>query len=566
VIGQTLGSYRIIEQIGLGGMATIYKAYDPDTDRYVAIKILPQQFSKDPSFKERFQREAKAIARLEHLHILPIFAYGEVDGTAYMAMRYMQAGTLTDLIRQGPLPLAEASRILSQVASALDHAHGFGILHRDIKPSNILLDDKNNAYLTDFGIAKILESAVDLTRGDILGTPAYMSPEQCKGSAAITAASDIYALGIVLYEMVTGRTPFHAETPIAVFFMHLNEPLPMPRQLRRDLPEAAEMVIFKALAKEPQARFTTCQAMADAFAQAIAGTAPPVTATLTPPPDDAGLTQNLTGRQKPPHCPPLPPHRATELAAAGGHYHHPALLTCGGLLTLALISNHRQNVRIQTDLELDDSAPSFTEPTPESTPAEMAAETSLERGTEDTLPEEPAPENILIEVSLIDWCEEAGNNGGLCVYTPDNDQPLPLEFDQEFDPEHFWGFNWAVWGSQVVFSAAPGDAPDNSNHLYLSNPDGSDLRQISIDGNLMDPAWTYTDRLAFHRNGDLAVANLDGQNLKILLNVTEVGCSFAPQWSPPGAQIVGSVHPPGCNGRNTPSPAKSTWSPPMART
>ena len=183
MIGRTLGNYRVIEQIGLGGMATVFKAYDPDMDRFVAIKILPQQFSNDPQFKERFHREAKAIAKLEHIHILPIFAYGEEDGIAYMVMRYLQGGTLTDRIAEGALPFDEASRLLDQLASALDHAHTHGILHRDMKPSNVLLDDDGNAYLMDFGIAKIVESTVDLTGDRLLGTPAYMSPEQCSGES-----------------------------------------------------------------------------------------------------------------------------------------------------------------------------------------------------------------------------------------------------------------------------------------------------------------------------------------------------------------------------------------------
>lgn len=290
MIGRTLGNYRIIEQIGLGGMATVFKGYDPDTDRYVAVKILPQQFSADPQFRERFQREAKAIAKLEHLHILPIFAYGEDDGISYMAMRYLQAGTLTDRISKGALPFAEAGRILSQLASALDHAHTYGILHRDMKPSNVLLDDEGNAYLMDFGIAKIVEATVDLTGDRLLGTPAYMSPEQCQG-INIGPATDIYSLGIILNEMVTGRRPFHAETPIAVILQQLNDPLPPPHELRSDLPPQAENVIFKALAKKPESRYQTATELANAFNKAIAqattdvGTTRPVYTTPEPEPE-----------------------------------------------------------------------------------------------------------------------------------------------------------------------------------------------------------------------------------------------------------------------------------------
>ena len=191
MIGKTVGGYRIISQIGMGGMATVYKAHDPQTDRFVALRILPQQYAKDPAFLARFEREAKAIAQLEHLHILPIFAYGEDNGISFMAMRFLDTGTLTDYINvHKPLPFDAAARLISQIAGALDHAHAHGVLHRDVKPSNVLVDKQGNAYLTDFGIAKILESSLDLTGTGIIGTPHYMSPEQCLGQKDVTAASD----------------------------------------------------------------------------------------------------------------------------------------------------------------------------------------------------------------------------------------------------------------------------------------------------------------------------------------------------------------------------------------
>jgi alpha-glucoside transport system substrate-binding protein len=270
MIGRTLGSYRIVERIGRGGMASVYKAYDPGTDRYVALKVLPEHMADDPQFLARFEREAKAIARLEHPRILPVHAFGEEEGTTYLVMRYLPTGTLAEYIHQRPLPLEEASRILTQIAEGLDYAHLRGVLHRDVKPSNVLLDENGNAYLTDFGIAKIVEANAQLTgTGTLLGTPAYMSPEQCMGSRDLTEATDIYSLGIVTYEMLVGHTPFEAETPIAVIHMQLHDPLPPPRSLRPDLPEAVERVLLKALAKEPEMRYETCGDMARAFSQAI---------------------------------------------------------------------------------------------------------------------------------------------------------------------------------------------------------------------------------------------------------------------------------------------------------
>jgi tRNA A-37 threonylcarbamoyl transferase component Bud32 len=280
MIGRTLGNCRIVEQIGMGGMATVYKAYDSGTDRYVAVKVLPEYYSRDPHFQERFAREARAIARLEHPTILPVHAFGEEGDISYLVMRYLPTGTLKDRIERGQLPLDKTSTILSQVADALDYAHEHNILHRDVKPSNVLIDERDNAYLTDFGIAKMVEATLDLTGERILGTPAYMSPEQCQGSKNLTPATDQYSLGIVLYEMLTGQTPFQAETPLALVYMQLNEPLPPPRSLRPDLPEDVERVLLKALSREPGARFGSCSAMAGAFARAIEGVPvePPPTA------------------------------------------------------------------------------------------------------------------------------------------------------------------------------------------------------------------------------------------------------------------------------------------------
>jgi serine/threonine-protein kinase len=281
MIGSTLGSYRIVEQIGMGGMATVYKAYDAGTDRYVAVKVLPHQYSSNPTFVERFKREAKAIAKLEHPYILPVHAYGEDQGTAFLVMRYMDAGTLGDRVKQGALPLDEATRLVRQIGDALDYAHQNGILHRDVKPSNVLLDSNNNAYLMDFGIAKILEGMPDLTgTGLALGTPQYMSPEQCMGVKDLTPAMDVYALGVVLYQMVTGRLPFQAETPLAVIHQQLNDPLPPPRSVMPSLPEGVERVILKSLAKQPEDRYQSCGDMATALEKAIAGEeipAPPST-------------------------------------------------------------------------------------------------------------------------------------------------------------------------------------------------------------------------------------------------------------------------------------------------
>lgn len=269
--GQMLGPYRIINQIGQGGMATVYKAYQASMDRNVAIKVLPGQLAESREFTQRFQQEAHIIAKLEHPHILPVFDYGESEGVTYLVMRYLDAGTLREKMENGrPLPLDEIDRLFTQLAGALGYAHSFGIVHRDLKPSNALIDAQGNLFLTDFGIAKLLESASPrLTQTDaIMGTPAYISPEQAQ-AVQVDQRSDIYSLGIILYEMVTGRVPFVAETPLAVILKHVSDPLPPPSTLKPDIPEAIERVILKALAKHPEDRFATVGEFLAAWKRAL---------------------------------------------------------------------------------------------------------------------------------------------------------------------------------------------------------------------------------------------------------------------------------------------------------
>lgn len=268
--GQMLGSYRIIGQVGQGGMATVYKAYQPSMDRNVAIKVLPRQLAESAQFAARFQQEARIIARLEHPHILPVFDFGESDGVTFFVMRYLEAGTLKTKMEAGPLSLNEIDRLFTQLAEALEYAHGHGIVHRDLKPANALVDAQGNLFLTDFGIAKLLESASPrLTQTDaIMGTPAYISPEQAKAES-VDRRSDIYSLGIILYEMVTGSVPFVADTPLAVILKHISDPLPPPSVMKKEISAAIERVILKALAKEPGDRYATAAEFLSAWKRAL---------------------------------------------------------------------------------------------------------------------------------------------------------------------------------------------------------------------------------------------------------------------------------------------------------
>jgi len=266
LIGKTLGQYEILEEVGRGGMATVYKARQLSINRTVAVKVLPRHFLHDPGFFERFEREVDVIAHLEHPHILPIYDYGKADDMPYIAMRFLGGGSMAQVVRRGISQLDMLDRPFTQVAQALDHAHRQGIIHRDLKPGNIMLDEEGNAYLSDFGIARVLGS--NLTGSMIIGTPAYMSPEQANG-LPLDARSDLYSLGIVLFELITGREPFQAETPMALLLKHLNEPVPPLSSFRPDIPDAVELVIMKATAKDPNARYTSASEMAKAFSDAL---------------------------------------------------------------------------------------------------------------------------------------------------------------------------------------------------------------------------------------------------------------------------------------------------------
>jgi tRNA A-37 threonylcarbamoyl transferase component Bud32 len=263
--GKTLGQYQITGPLGEGGMASVYKAYQLGMDRYVALKILPRHFASDPQFVKRFEQEAKIIAKLQHPHILPVHDYGEEDGYTYIVMPFVETGTLADVLHGEPLPIHQISHIMTQVGDALDYAHSQGVIHRDVKPSNVLVDERGNCMLTDFGIGKILTGTTQLTRtGDVIGTPAYMSPEQGLGKE-LDGRSDIYSLGVMLYEMVAGRQPYKAETPMAIIIKHINDPLPPPRVVNPAIPEPVERVVLKALAKDREHRYGTADEMVAAL-------------------------------------------------------------------------------------------------------------------------------------------------------------------------------------------------------------------------------------------------------------------------------------------------------------
>ncbi len=267
-IGRTVGQYKVVEAVGQGGMASVFKAYQPVLDRFVAIKILLTRHALADGFAKRFLREARAIAQLNHPNVLPILDFGQEQDFSYIVTKLVTGGTLKQRLGRA-MSLAEAACIIEQVASALDHAHERGILHRDIKPSNILLDEDDWVQLADFGLAKMLAGDGSPTASGVgIGTPAYMSPEQGQG-LGVDHRTDIYSLGVILYEMVTGRLPYSAETPMAIIFKHVYEPLTLPRLVRREIPPLVEAVILKTMEKKPEDRYATANEMAEALHEAV---------------------------------------------------------------------------------------------------------------------------------------------------------------------------------------------------------------------------------------------------------------------------------------------------------
>jgi serine/threonine kinase PknH len=311
VDGTPFGRYRLVELLGAGGMGEVWRAQDTETDRVVAIKLLPQSLSADEEFQQRFRREAHAAASLNNPHVIPIHHYGEIDGQLYVDMRLIEGRDLQTVLAEGPLDPERAVRIVEQVARALHAAHKVGLIHRDIKPSNVLIDADDFAYLIDFGIARTADETRMTKSGNMLGTFAYIAPERLDPQADEDARVDIYSLACVLYEALTGDPPFPGSTTAHLITAHLNTPPPRPSISRPDVPAQVDNVIATGMAKDPNRRYATTIELANAAREAItdpiarptpAYAQPPAEQTPTPRPPAAVTRQ----RQKPPTPVELP--------------------------------------------------------------------------------------------------------------------------------------------------------------------------------------------------------------------------------------------------------------------
>jgi tRNA A-37 threonylcarbamoyl transferase component Bud32 len=320
-VGQNIGRYQIERFIARGAMGSVYLALQPTMHRRVAVKVLPRELSSHPKFQQRFAQETRVISQLEHPHILPVYDSGQFEGRPYIVMRYLDGGTVYDKMQAGPMQADRALGVVKQMASALDYAHERGVIHRDLKPSNVLLDREGNAYLTDFGIAKLVsEAAGTLTKG-MAGTPAYMSPEQVQADP-VSPQTDIYSLGVMVFEMLAGHLPFQAESPIALAMLHVSKPPPSLLTIRPDLPPGVDAVIQQALAKDPAYRPASAGAFAHDLAAGLEGlptsaeTSLPRPAPIAAPTRAASRTEAMRAEQ--PAAAPARPRSALPIVAGVG--------------------------------------------------------------------------------------------------------------------------------------------------------------------------------------------------------------------------------------------------------
>lgn len=356
LVGQRIGDYTIEAVVGRGGMATVYRARDQRLGRAVALKVLAPQLAEDSRFRDRFVRESRLVASIDHPHIIPIYEAGEHDGMLFIAMRYVDGGSdLRKLVQSnGPLPVARANHLFSQIASALDEAHANGLVHRDVKPANILVTGNDHVYLTDFGLTKSSSADTGLTsHGHFMGTPRYVAPEQIRG-LPVDGRADGYAFACVVYEALAGLPPFQRDTELALLYAHVSHDPPPLTPYRPDLPHAVNQVLSRALSKSPLDRYPTCTAFVSALRDAISGTEGDLPSPISGPRQSWPSQPPGTVYQNPVYQNPIsnPPHthpshpsypsRVSQVATAPAgvpqNKKFPLVPVIGGVLALGLIA------------------------------------------------------------------------------------------------------------------------------------------------------------------------------------------------------------------------------------
>ncbi len=448
---EKISRYIIKKELGRGGMATVFQAYDPSFERDVAIKILPQAFLHDPQFRTRFEREAKTVAALEHPAIVPVYDFGEQDGQPFIVMRMMSGGDLGSRLKDGPLSLEEAVKITRRLGEALEAAHRKDIIHRDLKPGNVLFDQYGNAFLSDFGIARIAHASHTLTGDNIIGTPAYMSPEQIQGEKDLDGRSDLYSLGIIFYQMLIGNTPYQATTPAKVMMMHILEPVPHLVDVRPELPPTLALWLEKVLAKDPDDRFATASEMVAALEDAMRGKTHPTL--VSPLVQSAGeITPAATVPRVPVDAAGFPtvPSAATRRPRLG------PLAIGGALVLIAILGLGALFAIVRNRSSLAPLTPSAT--------FALAG---------------PVPTTALAVVATPTEAAALPPSPSVPTASP-TATPVPLTATPEA----------TATASVVMIGGADKIAFINDNDIWLMNVDGSDLRQFTNDGAAKyDLAW-----------------------------------------------------------------------------
>ncbi len=509
--GTNFGSYRIDGELGEGGMATVYRAYQPSLRRTVAIKVIGAHLAGQLDFQARFRREAEVLARLEHPNILPVYDFGEQDGQAYIVYRYVGGGTLRERLK-GPLPLEAVERLLAPVADALDFAHSQGVVHRDIKPTNILLTEQDVPIVADFGLARLLEAGIaapgsDLTQqltqaGMGLGTPSYMAPEQAQGSA-VDGRADQYALGIVAYQMLTGSVPFVAETPLAVALKHVTEPLPSPRSRNPELSEAVEQALLRALAKDPAGRFADCRTFIRALGGhgAASGSLPPASGAVA---DDSTPTATFVA---------LPVEQGAASGAA------PPVAPATGALAPATARSERTG-------ELDPVAPTTAILSPRRrwrTPwlfGGLAAALLLAGGPAGYLLSRPAGPVLAAPRGIA--VDRQGNR-----YVADSGHERILRVEPGGKVTRLAGSgsigNADGRGSDARFDVPEAVAIDAAGNLYVADTDNNRIRKVAPDGTVSTlgdaaagtpAALSHPEHVAVDAAGNVYVSDRDDNQIR----------------------------------------------------